>query len=155
MRRANAWSSFSVDAARAVIDADAQPRTGPVVVDSEVYNTAGARSSTARDISNTMAATDQDLSDFDNAAEQIVTLGNRLLDRDEEADQWEVASGLLAGAVHFWLYARQPCGDPTCESCTEVDTAEKRLRKLIDEVTESAKESEYYHSPHDTNVGRA
>ncbi|MFQ5936555.1 MAG: hypothetical protein ACE5LB_09115 [Acidiferrobacterales bacterium] len=93
--------------------------------------------------------------EFDRAAEESVALGNRLLDQDGEADQWEVASGLLAGAVHFWLYSRQPCGDPSCETCSEVDTAEKRLRKLIEEATEAAEESEYYHTPNDVNVGRA
>jgi hypothetical protein len=102
-----------------------------------------------------MAISDQELSDFDQAAEQAVALGNRLLEQSEEADQWEVASGLLAGAVQFWLYTRQPCGDPLCESCGEIDSAEKRMRKLLEELTSSAEESEYYHSPNDTNVGRA
>lgn len=102
-----------------------------------------------------MASSDHDLSDFDYAAEESVSLGNRLLERDEEADHWEVASGLLAGAVQFWLYSHQPCGDPGCEPCAEFDTAEKRLRKLIEEISEAAKDSEYYHSPHDANAGRA
>ena len=102
-----------------------------------------------------MAISDQELSDFDQAAEQAVALGNRLLEQNEDADQWEVASGLLAGAVQFWLYTRQPCGDPLCESCSDVDSAEKRMRKLLEELTSSAEESEYYHSPNDANVGRA
>ena len=102
-----------------------------------------------------MVSPNHESSDFDYAAEEIVSLGNRLLDRDNEADHWEVAAGLLAGAVQFWLYAHQPCGDPSCESCAEFDTAEKRLRRLVEEITESAKDSEYYHSPHDANVGRA
>ena len=102
-----------------------------------------------------MTISDQELSDFDQAAEQTVALGNRLLEQSEDTDQWEVASGLLAGAVQFWLYTRQPCGDPLCESCSEVDSAEKRMRKLLEELTSSAEESEYYHSPNDANVGRA
>ncbi|MFQ5995294.1 MAG: hypothetical protein ACE5K1_09365 [Acidiferrobacterales bacterium] len=102
-----------------------------------------------------MALSDKELPEFDHAAEETVALGNRLLDRDDESDHWEVASGLLAGAVHFWLYSRQPCGDPTCESCSEVDTAEKRLRKLLEETTKLAEESDYYHTPTDANVGRA
>ena len=102
-----------------------------------------------------MAISDQELSDFDQAAEQAVALGNRLLEQNEDADQWEVASGLLAGAVQFWLFTRQPCGDPLCESCSDVDSAEKRMRKLLEELTSSAEESEYYHSPNDANVGRA
>ena len=48
------------------------------------------------------------------SAEQVVQAGNKLLDRDESADAWEVASGLLAGAIQFWLYSRQPCDDPLC-----------------------------------------
>ncbi len=102
-----------------------------------------------------MAIPDNELSDFDEAAEQTVALGNRLLEQEEESDHWEIASGLLAGAVQFWLYSRQPCGDPSCESCSDVDTAEKRLRQLLEEVTKSAEESDYYHSPYDVNVGRA
>ena len=77
------------------------------------------------------------------------------VEEDPEADSWDVASGLLAGAVHFWLYSRQPCGDPLCESCTDIDTAEKRLRMLLDETRQSAEESEYFHTPSDANVGRA
>lgn len=96
-----------------------------------------------------------DLSPFDEAADQAVALGNRLLEADPQADAWEIASGLLAGAVHFWLYAHQPCGDPRCESCAEVSTAEQRLQRLIEELRQSAEESSYYHSPFDSNVGSA
>lgn len=92
---------------------------------------------------------------FDNAAEAAVKLGNQIVDADKEADPWDVASGVLAGAVHFWLYSHQPCDDPTCESCSEFSTAELRLKQLLEEVRLTALESEYYHSPNDTNVGRA
>jgi hypothetical protein len=102
-----------------------------------------------------MTESESELSDFDRAAEEAVELGNRLLKENEEADAWDVASGLLAGAVHFWLYARQPCGDPSCDSCTEVDTAEKRMRLMLQEIRQSAEESDYYHTLHDSNVGRA
>ncbi len=102
-----------------------------------------------------MADTDQDPSIFDEAAEQAVDLGNRLLDVNPDAGSWDVASGLLAGAVQFWLYSRQPCGDPMCESCAEVSTAEQRLRAMLEEIREFAEQSDYYHSPQDTNVGRA
>lgn len=100
---------------------------------------------------------EQDLSLFDQAAAQVVELGNRILDENENEDEdpWDVASGVLAGAVHYWLYSRQPCGDPQCDSCTEISTAEQRLRMLIDEVKQSAEESDYYHTPNDANVGRA
>ena len=39
------------------------------------------------------------LLEFDEAAERMIELGNRLIDADDESDRWEVASGLLAGAV--------------------------------------------------------
>jgi hypothetical protein len=102
-----------------------------------------------------MSSPDKDLTVFDQAAEQAIALGNRLMEEDAEADAWDVASGLLAGAVQFWLYARQPCGDPLCESCAEVGTAEQRLRQLLEETRQFAEESDYYHSPNDVNVGTA
>ena len=93
--------------------------------------------------------------EFDLAAEQIVAMGNRMLDADEEADSWEVASGLLAGAIQFWLYSRQPCDNAFCEDCADIGTAELRIRKLIEEAREHAEGSDYYQSPHDLNVGSA
>ena len=92
---------------------------------------------------------------FDAAAERVVELGNRLLDEDGSADSWEVASGLLAGAIQFWLFSRQPCDDPFCESCAEVSTAERRLQALVQEARELAEDSDYYDSPNDINVGTA
>jgi hypothetical protein len=100
-------------------------------------------------------ASSKEVSMFDLAAEQVIALGNRLLDENPDADARDVASGVLAGAVHFWLYAFQPCGDAFCESCFEVATAEERLRKLLEEVRLSAEESDYYHTPNDANVGTA
>lgn len=98
---------------------------------------------------------DDDDEVFDNAAEAVVKLGNQIMDADKEADPWNVASGVLAGAVHFWLYSHQPCNDPTCESCPDFGTAELRLRQLLEEIRQTALESAYYHSPNDTNAGRA
>ncbi len=95
------------------------------------------------------------LNHYDRAAHEVVELGNRLMEADQDADAWEVAAGLLAGAVHFWLYAHQPCGDPSCRECEAVETAEKRVQLLLEEVRRSAGESDYYHSPYDINVGRA
>lgn len=92
---------------------------------------------------------------FDKAAENVVELGNRLLDQDSSAELWEVASGLLAGAIQFWLFSRQPCDDPFCESCAEVSTAERRLKKLVEEARQLAEDSDYYASPRDVNVGSA
>jgi hypothetical protein len=102
-----------------------------------------------------MARSERAVNSFDEAAENVIELGNRMLDRDGAPDTWEVASGLLAGAVQFWLFSRQPCDDPFCESCAEVSTAERRLRKLLEEARELAEDSDYYASPHDTHVGSA
>jgi len=96
-----------------------------------------------------------DFSAFDRAAQETVELGNRLADQDPDADMWDVASGLMAGAVQYWLYSRQPCGDAFCEDCAELATAEQRLRQLLEEVRQLAQESEYYHTPNDSNVGTA
>lgn len=102
-----------------------------------------------------MATSDQQATPYDLAAERVVDLGNRLLDEDGGADTWEVASGLLAGAIQFWLFSRQPCDDPFCESCAEVSTAERRLKKLMEEARQLAEDSDYYASPHDVNAGSA
>ena len=102
-----------------------------------------------------MAVRDVAETPFDRAAENVVELGNRMLDQDSSADLWETASGLLAGAVQFWLFSRQPCDDPFCESCAEVSTAERRVRKLMEEARQLAEDSDYYASPHDVNTGSA
>jgi hypothetical protein len=92
---------------------------------------------------------------FEAAFEQVVQLGNRLADDDGEADVWDIADGVLAGAIQYWLYSRQPCGDPRCEDCLPINSAEARLAELKRLLTEYAQESDYYHSPADVNVGRA
>jgi len=102
-----------------------------------------------------MAVSDVADDAFDRAAESVIETGNRMLDQDGSADPWEVASGLLAGAIQFWLFSRQPCDDPFCESCAEVSTAERRVRKLIEEARALAEDSDYYASPHDVNAGSA
>ena len=98
---------------------------------------------------------DQEEGVYDDAAREAVELGNRLADEDQEADIWDIADGLLAGAIQNWLYSRQPCGDPRCEDCEPISVAEQRLAELVKLVDYFAKESEYYHSPNDANVGRA
>jgi len=92
---------------------------------------------------------------FNQAAMDVVELGNHLMEADADHDSWEIASGLLAGAIQFWLYSRQPCEDPFCEPCAEVSSAERRLRKLIEETRQLAEESDYFTSPHDVDVGTA
>jgi hypothetical protein len=102
-----------------------------------------------------MSTPEEPSSPFDQAAMTVVEIGNKLLDQDKDADPWDVASGLLAGAIQFWLFTHQPCADPLCESCTEVATAAHRMKMLSDELREFAEESDYYHSPTDSNVGNA
>lgn len=99
--------------------------------------------------------TDQELDVYDRAADQVVELGNRVAEGEPEADLWDIGSGVLAGAIQFWLYSRTPCGDPTCESCEAINTAALRLAELLRETRELAEESEYFHSPYDIDVGRA
>jgi hypothetical protein len=92
---------------------------------------------------------------FDEAFGQAVDIGNRMAEQDGEADAWDIADGLLAGAIQYWLYSRQPCGDPRCEECEPVSTAHGRLQELVALTRKLAEESEYFHSPGDVNVGRA
>lgn len=92
---------------------------------------------------------------YDQVAETVIELGNRLLEEDESADIWEVASGLMAGAVQFWLYSRQPCRDPFCQACADISTAEHRLAALLSETKNLAEESDYFSSPNDITTGTA
>ena len=92
---------------------------------------------------------------FSEAFGKAVDLGNKIADTDQKADIWDIADGLLAGAVQYWLYSRQPCSDPDCEECLAISTAESRLEELKKLMRQFAEESEYYHSPTDRNVGRA
>jgi len=92
---------------------------------------------------------------FESAFAKAVDLGNKLADKDKDADLWDIADGLLAGAVQYWLYTRQPCGDPLCEECLPISTAEGRLEELRRLLKEFSEESQYFHSPTDSNVGRA
>ena len=94
---------------------------------------------------------------FDEAFKRAVEIGNHLVkdEKETEADTWDVADGLLAGAIQFWLFSRQPCGDPRCEDCEPVSTSHGRMLALQQLVREFAEESEYFHSPTDSNVGRA
>ena len=92
---------------------------------------------------------------FGEAFGKAVDLGNKIADTDDKADIWDIADGLLAGAVQYWLYSRQPCADPNCEECIPISTAEGRIEELRKLMRQFAQESEYFHSPTDRNVGRA
>ena len=95
--------------------------------------------------------------EFDQAFSSTIEIGNRLANQEKgaEVDVWNIADGLLAGAIQFWLFSRQPCGDLHCEDCGPVSTAIGRMAALQKLLIEFAEESEYYHSPTDSNVGRA
>ena len=83
---------------------------------------------------------------FEAAAEKVIELGNSILDSDDNADPWEVASGLLAGAIQFWLYSHRPCDDPLCETCVELATAEARLGEIMAQTQELAQAVDSYDS---------
>ncbi len=92
---------------------------------------------------------------YEQTAREAVELGNRIADNHSEASLSEIADGLLAGAVQYWLYAHQPCDDPHCEDCQLLCTAELRLDALRRTLEEFARASEYFHSPTDFDAGRA
>jgi hypothetical protein len=92
---------------------------------------------------------------FDEAFSKAVDLGNQIADDDDRADLWDIADGLLAGAVQYWLYSRQPCGDPACEECLPISTAQARITELKRLVAQFSEESQYCHTPTDSNAGRA
>lgn len=92
---------------------------------------------------------------FDEAADEVVDLANRLANEHPDTDLWDIADGLLAGVVHYWLFSRKPCGDPACEDCAPIATADLRLEELVRLARQSARESDLYHQPEDADVGRA
>ena len=92
---------------------------------------------------------------FDSAFTKTVDLGNKMAGKDKQADLWDIADGMLAGAVQYWLYSRQPCGDQACEDCTPISTADARLAELKRLIAQLAADSEYFHAPTDSNAGRA
>ena len=92
---------------------------------------------------------------YNNAAQKLIDLANTLSADGHSADVHEVADGLLAGVIHFWLYSRQPCGDAFCESCAPFSDAESRLAVLRELVDELGRDSEYFHSATDTPAGHA
>jgi hypothetical protein len=91
----------------------------------------------------------------DAIADEIVDLANKLAEANPDADPWDIADGMLSGAVHWWLYANMPCGKPDCEDCADIQTAELRMQTLRKLITELADTSEYYHTANDSDVARA
>lgn len=98
-----------------------------------------------------MADDDQML--FDEAADAVVDLGNQIAEAHPDADPWALADGLIAGAVHYWLYAHQP--EQPVPSEDDLMTARERMEELVNLIMQSAEDSEYLHSPLDSDVGRA
>ncbi len=92
---------------------------------------------------------------FDEAADQVVDLGNEIADANPDGNLWAIADGLVAGAVHFWLYAHQPDGQGEDEDMDGLMTASQRVETLVNLLKDSAMESEYLHSPNDLDAGRA
>lgn len=92
---------------------------------------------------------------YEAAFTKAVDLGNALAEQDKAADVWDIADGLLAGAIQYWLYSRQPCGDPMCADCAAVSTSSARMAELKKMIEQMANESEYFHTPADANAGRA
>lgn len=92
---------------------------------------------------------------IDTAAQAVVDLGNQLAEQDQEADMGDIADGLLSGAVHYWLYTRQPCEDPRCPDCAQLRTAEWRMQLLQQLVEEMARSSDYFESSEDMTPGNA
>src|ERR1700744_1508045 len=92
---------------------------------------------------------------FDSAFAKAVDLGNRLADKDKDADLWDIADGLLAGGLQYWLFSPKPWGGPPCPGWSPISTPEGRMAKLKRLMEHLAAESEYFHTPTDANAGRA
>lgn len=92
---------------------------------------------------------------FEDTADQVVDLGNRIADANPDGDLWAIADGLVAGAVHYWLYAHQPEPEADSEDMEGLMTASQRIETLVGLLRESAMDSEYLHSPNDLDAGRA
>lgn len=88
-------------------------------------------------------------------ADRLVAFVNELADQHPDADLWEIADGMLSGAVHWWLYANAPCDNLDCEDCAGIRTAELRMKTLNELIARMAVTSEYYHSPNDDDVAHA
>ena len=92
---------------------------------------------------------------YDQVASGAIELANSEADGNPDESLDDIADGLLAGAVHYWLFSRMPCEDPRCEDCAPYATSSARLAELKRLVDELARESDYFHTPNDADVGRA
>ena len=92
---------------------------------------------------------------YNEAAQRLIDLANQLAEDGLSENTGDIADGLLAGVVHFWLYSRQPCGNPLCEDCAPFSDAESRLAMLHELIDDLARDSDYFHSTTDSTVGHA
>lgn len=92
---------------------------------------------------------------YGEATSRVVDLANNMAEEQPDADLWDISDGLLVGAIHYWLYARQPCENPMCEDCEPVSNSDQRLEELHRMVDDFAKGSDYFQSAHDIKIGRA
>src|SRR5256714_8885365 len=88
---------------------------------------------------------------FDSAFTQAVDLGNRLADKDKDADLWDIADGLLAGAIPYWLYSPQPRGGARCPDRLPIRTAQGRLAQPESPLQPRPSRNEDFHTPNDAN----
>jgi len=95
---------------------------------------------------------DENLDLFNAAADAVVELGNQLGEDHPESDPWALSDGLLAGAVHFWMFSHQPQEHPDDD---DLMSARERIEELLRQAVQSAEESDYLHSPRDDDVGSA
>jgi hypothetical protein len=91
----------------------------------------------------------------DAMSREVVELANKLAEANPEADPWDIADGILSGAIHWWLYANTPCENVDCEDCAGIQTAELRMNTLRKLLAEMAETSEYFHTTNDANVAHA
>jgi len=91
---------------------------------------------------------------FNEAFTRTVDVGNTSRS-GQQGGPVDIAMACWRARCNSGCIRGQPCGDPNCEDCIPIATAEGRmseLRKLIGQFTT---ESDYFHTPHDQNVGRA
>ena len=67
---------------------------------------------------------------FARAFVELIRTTDHLTQERPEADRWEIADGLLGGALQYWLYSRQSCGCFECDACVLNGTAEGRMVEL-------------------------
>lgn len=107
------------------------------------------------DISQEKEVDEEAQEEFNRAVDAAIAAGNKMLAQGEGAATRAIASGLLSGAIHFWLFSRAPCPDKLCEGCLPFATSDERMKRLNEEANEYAPDSEYFHTPNDHNAGTA